>query len=518
MSVAEPAARDCITLGRDVTFSDVAAVARGDLRVELAPDARARMERSRAHIRALANGERPVYGVTTGFGALANERIPPAARADLQHRLVRSHAAGMGPPIEREVVRAMILLRSASLARGYAGARPEIVDALLGLLNNDITPVVPAHGSLGASGDLAPLAHVACAILGEGIASYADGRTVRVEDALREANLRPVVLEEKEGVSLINGTDGMLGQLVLACVDAEVLFRTADVACAMSVEALNGTDAPFRPEAHTVRPHPGQAKSAANLRKLLAGSGIIASHRDSDHAVQDAYSLRCHPQVIGAARDTLDFAEQVATRELASAVDNPIVLADGRLQTTGNFHGEPLAFACDFLAIASAEVGSIAERRVDRLLDPSRSDGLPAFLGGQPGLDSGLMIAQYTAAALVAENRRLAAPASVDSIPTSAMQEDHVSMGWGAARKLRISLQNLTRIIAVEALTATYGQWWRAPAAAPATAAVRDLILRNIPSPGPDRMLAPHLAVVEDLCRAGRILAAAENVNGGALL
>jgi histidine ammonia-lyase len=323
------------------------------------------------------------------------------------------------------------------------------------------------------------------------------------------------VLEPKEGLSLLNGTDGMLGMLVLACVDALALFRTGDVACAMGVEALLGTDRPFAPDLQALRPHPGQAKSAANLVALLAGSPIVASHRESDHAVQDAYSLRCHPQVMGAARDALDFAAQVAGRELRAAVDNPVVLPDGRVESTGNFHGEPLAFAADFLAVGAAEVGAIAERRIDRLLDETRSRGLPPFLAPQAGVNSGLMVAQYTAAALVAENRRLAQPASVDSLPTSGMQEDHVSMGWGAALKLRQLLDHLARILAVEALCAARGLDLRAPLRpAPATGAVRDLLRTRIPGPGPDRFLAPDLAAAEALVQSGAILGAAESVIG----
>jgi histidine ammonia-lyase len=303
--------------------------------------------------------------------------------------------------------------------------------------------------------------------------------------------------------------------LSMACVDARRLFRVADVACALSVEALLGTDRTFAADLQALRPHPGQAASAANLRRLLAESPIAASHRTSAHAVQDAYSLRCHPQVAGAARDTLAFADQVAQRELGSSIDNPAVLADGRIESNGNFHGQILAFACDFLAIAAAEVGAIAERRVDRLLDPTRSQDLPAFLAPQPGVNSGLMLAQYTAAALVAENKRLAVPAAVDSVPTSGMQEDHVSMGFGAARKLRLVLANLARILAVEVVCATHGldlRWPLQPA--PGTAAVQHLVRSEIQGPGPDRYLAPMLAAAETMVHDGRVLAAAESSVG----
>jgi histidine ammonia-lyase len=352
--------------------------------------------------------------------------------------------------------------------------------------------------------------------VGEGEAFDGSARRVAAAEALAAAGLRPIRLEAKEGLALINGTDGMLGMLLLACADAGRLFATADVTAAMSVEALLGTDRVFAPELQALRPHPGQARSAANLHRLLQGSAIVASHRESDHAVQDSYSLRCAPQVTGAALDTLAFAEAVAGRELASAVDNPVVLEDGRVESNGNFHGAPLGFACDFLAIAAAEVGSIAERRIDRLLDPQRSAGLPAFLATEPGLNSGLMIAQYTAAALVAENRRLAQPASVDSIPTSGMQEDHVSMGWGAALKLRALLDNVAQVLAIELVCAARAVDLRAPLApAPATAAVRALLREHgVPGPGPDRVLAPELEAAADLVRAGAVLEVARTAGG----
>jgi histidine ammonia-lyase len=494
---------------------DVVAVARGGARAVLAPAAEERMARSRAFVEEAAGGERPVYGITTGFGALADEHIPPEARVELQRALVRSHAAGMGPPAPREVVRGMLLCRAGALAKGYSGARPAVARGLLDLLNAGITPYVPLYGSLGASGDLAPLAHAALCLMGEGWVLDDAGGRAGAAGALERAGLAPLVLEPKEGLSLLNGTDGMLAMLVLACVDALALFRTADVACAMSVEALLGTDRPFRPELQALRPHPGQEKSAANLTSVLAGSPIVASHRESVHAVQDAYSLRCHPQVMGAARDALDYATDVAARELRAAVDNPVVLPDGRVESTGNFHGEPLGFAADFLAVAGAEVGAIAERRVDRLLDETRSRGLPPFLAPEAGVNSGLMVAQYTAAALVAENRRLAQPASVDSLDTSGGQEDHVSMGWGACLKLRQLLDNLARILAVEAVCAARGLDLRAPLRpAPATGAVRDLLRERIAGPGPDRFLAPDLAAATELVQSRAVLGAAESVRG----
>lgn len=501
--------------GGDLTPADVLAVARYNAPVALAPAARERMAATRAFVDAAAAEDRPVYGITTGFGGLARVLIPAEKRQPMQHAIIRSHAAGSGPPVEREVVRAMVLLRAATLAKGYSGARPVVAEGLISLLNAGITPHVPAFGSLGASGDLAPLAHAALCLLGEGRVVGDDGRLADAGAALAAAGLSPLTLEAKEGLALINGTDGMLGMLVLACHDALGLCRTADLVAAMTIEALLGTDRPFAPELHLLRPHPGQRRSAANLARLLAGSALVAAHDNATHGVQDAYSLRCHPQVIGAARDTLDFATQVAGRELASAIDNPVILPGGRVESVGNFHGEPLAFAADFLAIAAAEVGAIAVSRIDRLLDAHRSRQLPPFLTTDPGLNSGLMIAQYTAAALVAENRRLAHPASTDSMATSAMQEDHVSLGWAAARNLRQVLANLARILAIEAVCAAHALDLRAPLTpAPGTRAALALLRTRIAPPGPDRYLAPDLAAAEELVREGRVLAAAEGVIG----
>jgi histidine ammonia-lyase len=402
-----------------------------------------------------------------------------------------------------------MLLRARTLAMGRSGARPEVAEALLALLNADLAPVVPEHGSLGASGDLAPLAHCALVLIGEGEVVDAGGANRPAADALRDAGIAPLTLSAKEGLALVNGTDGILGMLLLALHDLRALLATADLAAAVSVEALLGTDRAFAADLQALRPQPGQAISAANLRRLLAGSAIVASHRDDDPRVQDAYSLRCTPQVHGAARDTVAHAERVAAAELASAIDNPLILPDGRVESCGNFHGAPLGYACDFLAIAVADLGAIAERRTDRLLDPGRSHGLPPFLAADPGVDSGLMIAQYTQAAMVAENRRLAAPASVDSLPTSAMQEDHVSMAWGAARKLRRAVANLARILAVELVCGARALDLRAPLApAPGTGATLAALRTAVPGPGPDRRLAPDLAAAERLVGDGTLLAA----------
>ncbi|WP_213454460.1 histidine ammonia-lyase [Rhizomonospora bruguierae] len=492
--------------------ADVLAVARGGAAVALAPETLRAMATSRSIVDEIERSGRPVYGVSTGFGALANTSIAPERRAELQHALIRSHAAGIGAPMPREVVRAMLLLRVRSLAYGRSGVRPLLAEALVDLLNHDVTPWVPEHGSLGASGDLAPLAHCALVLLGEGWVLGKDGDRVAAAEALARAGLRPVDLAAKEGLALINGTDGMLGMLLLALHDAAHLFTMADVTAALSTEAMLGSDRPFQPELHAIRPHPGQAVSAANIYRLLQGSAIMESHRhDLAHAVQDAYSIRCAPQVAGAARDTLAFAADVAARELASVVDNPVVLPDGRVESTGNFHGAPLGFAADYLAIATAEVGAIAERRVDRLLDVCRSRDLPAFLTPDPGVNSGLMIAQYTAAGIVAENRRLAAPASVDSLPTSGMQEDHVSMGWAATRKLRTVLDNLTSLLAVELLAAVRGLQLRAPLApSPAGQAAVSMVAEFAGPPGPDIFLAPVLDTARALIAGPDLRAAIE--------
>ena len=489
-----------------VAASDVVDVARHDRPVRLGPAARARIEASAAVVDRLAAGEQPVYGVSTGFGSLANTAIATDRRAELQQAIVRSHAAGMGAPVEREVVRAMVLLRARTLAMGYSGVRPQVVDAMLALLNAGVTPVVREYGSLGASGDLAPLASCALVLLGEGEATLADGRTADGGEALATAAVEPLTLTAKEGLALVNGTDGMLGMLVLALHDLGHLLVVADVVAAMTVEALLGTDRAFAEDLQQLRPHPGQVRSAANLRTLLAGSEIVASHRLGDDRVQDAYSLRCTPQVHGAARDTVAFAMGVADVELAAAIDNPMILPDGRVESCGNFHGAPLAHAADYLAIAVADVGAIAERRTDRMLDRTRSYGLPPFLTDDAGVFSGMMIGHYTQAAMTAENRRQATPASVDSLPTSAMQEDHVSLGWSATRRLRLVLDNLRRILAVELVCAARGLEFRAPLCpAPGTGAALAALRQAVPGAAADRWVAPELAAAETLLSAGAI-------------
>ncbi|MGM1028792.1 MAG: histidine ammonia-lyase [Actinomycetota bacterium] len=483
-----------------LTRHQVVQVARFDAPVALSPAALERIDAARSVIDALAADSRPHYGISTGFGALANTAIAPEDRTRLQQSLIRSHAASSGEAVEREVVRGLMLLRLQTLATGRTGIRRATAELYAAMLNAGITPVIGEYGSLGCSGDLAPLSHVALAAMGEGTVQVerpgAEPHTVEIvtmdaSRALDEAGLTPVVLAEKEGLALVNGTDGMLAMLCLALADLDKLLDTADLAAAMSVEGLLGTDAPFAADLMALRPHPGQATSAAQIAALLADSPIVASHKGpEDLRVQDAYSLRCAPQVHGTARDTAAHAARVAEIELASAIDNPVVMPDGRVVSNGNFHGAPVAAVLDFLAISIADVASMSERRSDRFLDPSRSFGLPPFLAHDPGVDSGLMIAQYTQAGIVSELKRLAVPASVDSIPSSAMQEDHVSMGWGGARKLRRAIDGLGRVLAIELMTAARGIELRDAPAAPRTGRVIEHLRRIVPGIGPDRFLA----------------------------
>jgi histidine ammonia-lyase len=495
-----------------LTEADVVSVARHGAGVELTAEALAGIAATRKIVEGLAGDVEPHYGISTGFGALATKHIPAEQRAQLQRSLIRSHAAGSGPEVEREVVRALMLLRLSTLATGRTGVRPETAAALATLLDAGVTPVVPEFGSLGCSGDLAPLAHVALVLTGEGQARDASGALVSAAEAHARAGSSPVTLAEKEGLALINGTDGMLGQLLLACTDLDLLLRTVDITAAMSVEAMLGTARVFAADLQALRPQPGQAVAAANMSALLAGSPIIASHDGPDCVyVQDAYSMRCAPQVAGAARDTLTHARTVAGYELAAAVDNPVVTPDGRVESNGNFHGAPLGYVLDFLAIAAADVASMSERRTDRMLDAARSRGLPPFLAADPGVDSGHMIAQYTQAALVSELKRLAMPASVDSIPSSAMQEDHVSMGWSAARKLRRSVDALTRVLAIELLTAARALDFRAPLRpGPATGAVVAGLRTAVDGPAADRYLAPEIETAVEYVRSGAAVASAD--------
>ena len=450
--------------GSPLTIDDVVAVANGRADVEVGDGLADRMMPALQVVRSEVANDEVVYGVTTGFGALANTRIFGEDATHFQMDLLRSHAGAVGALLDPVTVRAMLLLRARTLAQGHSGVRPEIVVFIVEMLRRGLVPAVPEQGSVGASGDLAQFAHLALPIIGEGHL-VVDGASVPAADVLGEVGLVPLILEPKEGLSLLNGTEGMLALGCLGVDRARRLADAADAACALSIEALLASVVPLDQRIHELRPHPGQVHSAAKISWLLAGSEIVESHRkDMSHAVQDAYSIRCAPQVHGAVRDTIDHAASVFERELGSVVDNPIVFPDtGEVISGGNFHGQPLAFALDFLAIAVSELGSISERRTDRILDPERSAGLTPFLAGRPGLESGYMLAQYTAASLVAENRVLAHPASVDSIPTSGSQEDHVSMGWGAGRKLQQVLANTALVIAIELLCAAEGCEQRAP-------------------------------------------------------
>ncbi|MDR1790058.1 MAG: histidine ammonia-lyase [Propionibacteriaceae bacterium] len=486
-----------VTICGPLSRADVIAIARGQATVSLSGQALADIEKGAAFVESLAADPAPHYGVSTGFGALATRQIPVERRADLQANLVRSHAASSGDEVDQEIIRAMMALRLATLATGRTGVRVGTAQAYAGLLNAGITPIVGEYGSLGCSGDLAPLAHVALALSGEGEVRDAAGTRTDAAAALAAAGLTPVRLREKEGLALINGTDGMLGMLIMALADLEALLDVADAAVALSIDGIAGNDAVFAPHLQTLRPHPGQATSAARVYAALQGSAIIADHKATGKSrVQDAYSLRCAAQVHGAARDLASFAGSIAQWELAAAIDNPVITDIGTLDSNGNFHGAPLGYALDALAIPVADVASMSERRTDRLLDKSRS-GLPPFLADDPGVDSGLMIAQYTAAGIVSELKRLATPASVDSIPSSAMQEDHVSMGWAAGLKLRRALTGLRQVLAIELLTAARAVDLRAPLTpSPANAALIASLRQVAPGPGPDRFVAPEIAAV----------------------
>lgn len=496
--------------GGPLTIEQVIEVGHGGVEVVMAESVPDRMAAAHRLVEEAVASNKTVYGVTTGFGAFAGTRIDPEEAAELQVNLLRSHAGGVGLPLPPHMVRMMMLLRARTLAQGHSGVRPAVVEQILTLLNEDLLPVVPRQGSVGASGDLAPFAHLALPLIGEG-SLLVRGKPTPAREALAAAEIKPIALEAKEGLSLLNGTEGMLSFLCLGIHRARRLARAADLAAAMSIEALMGSSRPFRPEIHQLRPHPGQITSAANIAALLEGSGIEASHHDDfAHAVQDAYSLRCAPQVHGATRDAIDYATGVCERELGAVVDNPIVLTEtGEFVSAGNFHGQPLALALDVLGIAMTELASISERRIDRILDPDHSAGLPPFLSPRPGLHSGYMLTQYTAAALIAENRVLSHPASVESIPTSGSQEDHVSMGWGAGRKLQDILTNTRRVLAIEILCAAQGIEHRrplspAPAIASAVAAVRE----HVPTLSEDRELTPEIELVAAMVADGSLLGA----------
>jgi histidine ammonia-lyase len=467
------------------------------------------MRASRAVIERLVDEGATVYGVTTGFGDLANVRIEPEQVAELQRNLVRSHTAGVGEPLPADVVRAMLLLRANALAIGLSGVRPELAELLCGMLNASVHPVIPSRGSVGASGDLAPLAHLAAVLIGEGAADTPNG-PMSGADALRTAGLSPLTLGAKEGLALLNGTQLMTGIAALALHDGKRLAASADVIGAMSLEAMEGTRVAFDEQLIGARPHPGQVTVAAHLRVLLEGSEIGASHAESEHRLQDAYSIRCMPQVHGAVRDALDQLERVLAVEMNAATDNPLVFADGRVVSGGNFHGEPIALAIDYAKIALAELASISERRTARLVDAHLS-GLPPFLSETPGVSSGLMIVQYTAAALVNEMQTLAHPASVDTIPTSANQEDHVSMGATGALHLRAVLKKAETVLAIEALCAAQGLDFRAPMRpGPGLARAHAALRARVAHLAEDRSPAPDIAAARELVHSGDLLAAAD--------
>jgi histidine ammonia-lyase len=502
--------------GDDLTIEDVWAIAVDSVPAELSPDGREKMEAARSLVEQAARGEggEHTYGINTGFGRFVSKSIPPELTEELQLRLLRSHACGVGEPYPDEVVRAAMLLRANTLAKGYSGARVETVQLILECLNRGVLPVVPSRGSVGASGDLAPLAHLALPLVGEGLAKV-DGETLSGADALTRAGLEPVRLQAKEGLSLVNGTQFMCAMGALALVRARRIAKSADIACALSLEALQGSRVSFMPEIQALRPLPGQRDAAANVDHLLEGSAILEAHRWCDK-VQDAYSLRCAPQVHGASRDLLRYAEETIAVELNSATDNPLVLVEqGKLVSNGNFHGQPLAFALDTMAIGIAEFASISERRVERLVNPSLSDGLPAFLTPDGGLNSGFMIPQYVSAALVSENKVLCHPASVDSIPTSAGQEDHVPMGNASALKCWAVLRNVESALAIELLSGTQGVEFLAPLEPGAgVRAAHDFIRSLSPAVQEDRSLASDIEAVAEGIRTGELVAAVESTVG----
>ncbi len=497
--------------GEDLTIDDVWAVAVDRADAALSDSAREKIIRARALVERAAHGtSEHTYGINTGFGRFVSRSIPEELTAELQLRLLRSHACGVGEPYPDEVVRAAMLLRANALAKGFSGARPEPVELLIECLNRDVLPHVPSRGSVGASGDLAPLAHLALPLVGEGEA-WVDSARIDGAAALAAVGLEPVVLEAKEGLSLVNGTQFMAAFGALALARARRLVKAADIACSLSVEALQGSRTSFLPQIHAARPLPGQIDAAANLTKLLEGSAIIESHRWCDK-VQDAYSLRCAPQVHGASRDLLAYVEATVSVELNAATDNPLVLVDDELLVSnGNFHGQPLAFALDALAMATSELANISERRVERLVNPSLSDGLPAFLTTDGGLNSGFMIPQYVAAALVSESKSLCHPASVDSIPTSAGQEDHVSMGNASGLKAWQVLANVERVLAIELLAGAQAIEFLAPLEPGVGArAARDAVRTLSPRLADDRPLAGDIEAVAQSLRDGSFVAAVE--------
>ncbi len=493
--------------GRDLTIADVVAVARRNVPLVLDRAAERRIAEAAKLVAEIAEGDGPVYGVNTGFGDLATVRVPPAEVRALQRNLLRSHAVGVGPPLPADVVRATLLLRANTLAAGHSGVRLETVHLLLDVVNRGVLPVIPMHGSVGASGDLAPLAHAALVLIGEGEAVH-DGKRKLGADALRHAGLKPIELAPKEGVSLINGTQVMTAIGCLALHDAEVLASSADIVGAMSAEALRATDRAWDEPLHALRPYEGQRLVAANLRALMAGSPNVASHREGDPRVQDPYSIRCMPQVHGAVRDALAYVRRVLAIEINAVTDNPIVFAEERrVVSGGNFHGQPVAIALDLAAIALAALADVSESRIDRMTN-GHTSGLPPFLARDPGTNSGFMAAQYTAAALVAQNRMRAIPASVQSIPTSAGMEDHVSMGVHAAHKLADVVRNTRDVLAIESLCAAQGLDLLGARTSAAVEEARRVVREHSPALDADRSLAPDVTAMSDVIGRELLVAA----------
>src|SRR5205807_5554351 len=490
--------------GQRLSLAQVAAVARGEERLALATAARARVEESRRVVEKIVAEGRTVYGVNTGFGKLSDVHIEPTQLRETQLNLVRSHSCGLGPPLSESEVRALLLLRANVLAQGYSGCRLVLVETLIAMLEGDVTPVIPEKGSVGASGDLAPLAHLALTVIGEGEAFYR-GERMASADALRRAGIEPLKLEAKEGIALLNGTQAMAAVGALALHRAERVARLADVAGAMALEALRGTPVAFDERIHAARPHPGQMEVAAHLRELLRKSEIRQSHLENDPRVQDAYSLRCMPQVHGAVRGALRHATEVIETETGSVTDNPLVFSDTEeVLSGGNFHGAPVAFALDYAAIALVDLSGISERRIERLVNPDLNEGLPPFLTTHPGTASGYMVAQITAVALINEMKVLSHPASVDNLPTSGGKEDHVSMGMTAATKLRSIVDNAEHVIAIELLSAAEGLEYRAPLQ-PGRGVKRayDIIRKHVPRLARDRALSGDIQAIAKAIRDG---------------
>ena len=484
--------------GHDLTIADVIAVARRNVAVALDRAAEHRVNDAAKLVAELAKGDAPIYGVNTGFGDLSTVRVPADRLRDLQQNLVRSHSVGVGDPLPEDVVRAILLLRANTLAAGRSGVRKSVIDLLLDLLNNRIHPVIPMHGSVGASGDLAPLAHAALVLIGEGEA-FVYGVPMAGGEALKRNGLSPIELAPKEGLALLNGTQVMTAIGCLALHDAEVLATSADIIGAMSAEALRATDAAWDEALHAARPHPGQQAVAANLRALMGGSPNVASHRIGDTRVQDPYSIRCMPQVHGASRDALGYVRRVLEIEINSVTDNPLVFSEERrIVSGGNFHGQPVAIALDTATIAVAELADVSEARIDRMTN-GHTSGLPAFLSPDPGMNSGFMVAQYTAAALVTENRLRSFPASVESVPTSAGMEDHVSMGTHAAHKLAAVVRNTRDVLAIEALCAAQGLDLLSVITAPGVEDARRVVREHVPALARDRVLTPDIEAISDL-------------------